>query len=522
MHCVRVRWVIPILLSLGCAPTAKPSANPEDFLVVAYNVENLFDVDGEALFEDYGPENYGPAHLLTKLTNIVRVLSTLDGGRGPDIILFQELEADQTPAEQPFDAAKFLQRYGRTTLSAMLNEPVSADVRDLPAEALLLKALHEAGLGPYAVRVGEYRADPTGRTIAHVNATFSRFPIVDTRSHHSPGARSTLEVVHDVHGHRLHTLNVHWKSGASDAETEPIRVGNARVLRDRLNQLLATDPQADIILGGDFNSHYNQALRHPELAETAINQVLGSDGDELGLRRNDGPSLYNLWFELPPERRGSDVYRGHWGTLMQLLIVRGLHDFRGVQYIDNSFGVAIREDLNAQAGTRVPLSWNVIEGTGTGFSDHFPISACFRAVDDADTSRYQTLTNPGRAHQTSATPRPVDYEAVRAARVPAARDFGSDAALRQADHIGRVYRVEAEVSGEKPFRIRLFEEDYNIWAFELELRLEIYRRYQVGDRLTLYGELGIHRGQWQFIVRDASWLNPLVAKPQRGGGKRIR
>ncbi|MBM4094403.1 MAG: hypothetical protein FJ276_34095, partial [Planctomycetes bacterium] len=182
---ILLRFALTLLWVIAPLPWAVSRAEDDSFLVVVYNVENLFDVDGAALFEDYAPDRYGPAHLRTKLVNIARVLATFDGGRGPDIILFEELEADQTPGTALFDAESFLRQYAATSLAAMLAEPLSADVRDLPAEAFLLKALHEAGLGPYDVRTGHHQPDPTGRTIAHVNATFSRFPIVDAKTHPS-------------------------------------------------------------------------------------------------------------------------------------------------------------------------------------------------------------------------------------------------------------------------------------------------------------------------------------------------
>jgi hypothetical protein len=193
---------------------------------------------------------------------------------------------------------------------------------------------------------------------------------------------------------------------------------------------------------------------------------------------------------------------------MQLLLSRGLYDFRGVQYVDNSFGVAILENVNAQAGSQVPLRWTFDEPAGSGVSDHLPLSARFRIVGDDDPTRYQPLVNPGRAEQVSTVPRPVDYGAVKRTGVPAVRDLGSDEAVRQSGRIGQLYVVEGEVSGEKPFRIRIFAEDYLVWAFDLDLRLQIYRRYKLGDRLTILGELGQHRGQWQFVVRDRSWLDP--------------
>jgi hypothetical protein len=98
-------------------------------------------------------------------------------------------------------------------------------------------------------------------------------------------------------------------------------------------------------------------------------------------------------------------------------------------------------------------------------------------------------------------------------------EFGSDEAIQQAKWIGEVFLVEAVVTGEKPFVIKLvgnesesdsqsgtFQTDYKVWAFDLDLRLKIYEKFPVGSKFTAYGELGYHESGWQFVVRDPSWL----------------
>lgn len=488
------------------APADERAAPPE-FLVVAYNVENLFDIDGESLFDDYVPDRYGPQHLLRKLQNTARVLATFRNGQGPEIILFQELENDRTPSAAPFDHAAFLQEYAKTTLNEMLSDPITDNVKDLPASAFLLKALQEAGLDEYHVAVAEYRPDPL-RTVAHVNATFSRFPILETKTHQSVGARGTLEVVHRIAGHRFYTFNNHWKSGASNPGTEPLRVGNAQVVRDRLNELLATDPAADVLVGGDLNSLYNQNVRNPQMKTTAINDVLGSQGDELAIQSEPGPDLYNLWYELPADQRGSDVYVGEWGTLMHLLLTPGLYDFQGIQYRDNSFGVAAIDGLNVNPETHAPIRWNAVDDDGYGFSDHLPVYAEFKVVADDDTQRFIQLKNPGRPSDRDAQARKVDYASALAGELPAAAELGSDNAIRNPDLLGKFFRVQATVSGEKPFRVRIFEDDFNIWSFDRALRIKIYDRFTVGDSMDFIGELGIHDNNWQFVVHDLKWLEP--------------
>ena len=49
-------------LSLAFLPVSAPA-----FTVLSYNVENLFDVDGVAQYDDYKPERYPPGNLAVKV-----------------------------------------------------------------------------------------------------------------------------------------------------------------------------------------------------------------------------------------------------------------------------------------------------------------------------------------------------------------------------------------------------------------------------------------------------------------------
>lgn len=482
----------------------KPTSN--EFTVVVCNVENLFDADGVSLFDDYKPEVYRPTHLLTKLQNHAEVLAKVNQGIGPDIILFQELEADQTPGSQEFDFDAFAAKYADTTLESMLTGELSSEVKDLPAAAFLLKALQERGLGKYHVALAEYRPDPSGRVVAHINATFSRFPIQKASTHHTAGARGILEVRHDVDGANLYTFNNHWKSGASDPESERIREGNARELRRQLDRVLTADPSADVVAGGDFNSQYNQKDSYPEMRQTAVENVLGSQGQEEKIRSADG-LVYNLWFELPEAKRFSDVFQDRWGTLMQMMLTRGVYDNKGIQYVDNSFEVLIHEGVNAQAGTKLPIRWNSLGESGAGFSDHFPISARFRNVGMNSKAEWMTLVNPSLGERAATPVRAVDFQAVHSAQVAQLRKFASDKEICNPKNLGHVFKVEGKISGERPLRIQFYEQEYNIWAFDVEMRKKIYQRLKVGDTVRFFGEVSTHEGQWQFVIRDLSWLD---------------
>jgi len=473
------------------------------FTVAVYNVENLFDVDGVSLFEDYAPDRYGPQHLARKLENISRVLQRFNGGDGPDIVLLNEVEADQTPETSVTDIDAFLKKHARTKAKTLLTakDRLTPELAGLPAHVWLLKQLRDDRLSPYRAAVGRWRVDPTGHTVAQTTVVLTRFPILEERTHDTDGARGILEVVLVIDGQRLHVFNNHWKSGAGDPATEPVRLGNAQVLRDRLDEILRADPNADVILGGDFNSQYNQKQRYPQMPRTAINDVLRSQGDELALQLPGGPDLYNLWFELPNERRGSDVYQDEWGTLMQMMVTRGLYDFHGIQYLDNTFAVAAYPGFNADETSRRPVRWQFAEG-GSGFSDHFPIFAMFRTVEDGRRDEWSMPSNPSRTPTgpAEAVPAPLPLESATAvAKIPAGVEF------RVGANLGKLFRVSGTVSSVKPFRLACEGStggEITLWVRDPKVRAAFFGRHKVGDRLEVAGELGQYRGEWQIVIPD--------------------
>lgn len=455
-------------------------AQARPFTVMVYNVENLFDADGISVYEEYRPNVYTPSHMRTKVATIAQVVAKLDGGKGPDIILFQEIEIDRSPDDEP------------------------------AAEARLVAALKVRGITGYQVISADDRPDSPhedGNQRAIRCVVFTRFPVVAVRNHPIPNARNILEVELEIDGARLYVFNNHWKSGASDPVTEKIRVANARVLRARLDQILKADPQADIILGGDFNSQYNQSRRYGgTMLQTALNDVLRSQGNELAIRGPDR-DLYNLWFELPVDKRGSDTYRGEWGTLMQIMITRGLYDFRGVQYVDNSMSVLKVPELNAtEEGT--PLRWTNVGPAGGGASDHFPIYARFITVPDNQPTRWLALQKPSPNDESptqavKAPERKVDVtKALTLSQFPAAE------AIRKAEFMGKLFRVQGKVQPGSRIAIAALNDVWEVWIPDPALRTRVKGQWREGETVTFLGLLGQHSGKWQFVVEKEEWLRP--------------
>ena len=319
-------------------------------------------------------------------------------------------------------------------------------------------------------------------------------------SHATPDARDILEVKLDIEGHPFIVFVNHWKSGASDFASEQSRRFNAKTVRDRLDAILKDDPSADVLIAGDFNSQYNQLQVYPFMGKTGLNSVLGSQGDEKTTAAARGFSIYNLWYELPPEKRRSDHYSGKWGTLIQKMITPGLYDFRGVQYVDNSFDVVALDGINTITPFKLPKRWSN-RGEGSGASDHFPVSARFRTVADGNTTRRIELKSPGKDDGSDEL-LAISTTALRPEDTPL---FTKSMAAETGKHMGEVFRVKGRILSLKPLTIEVEGQEYLLWSPKVEIRKQM-QKYPRHGKVELLGEFGQHNGRLQFVVADQSWL----------------
>jgi endonuclease/exonuclease/phosphatase family metal-dependent hydrolase len=470
------RLLSGLLAALLFAPLAG-MARP--FTVLVYNVENLFDADGVAAYDDYQPPGYGQTQLNTKLGNIAEIVARIDDGRGPDVILFQEIEVDRTPDREP------------------------------SATDQLLRALADRGLKGYSVILGgdqaaERHEDGNLRAIQCV--TFTRLPVRATRRFPTRLARNILEVTLEIDGAQVYVFNNHWKSGAGDPEMEKVRLENAAVLRARLDEILRADPHADIIIGGDFNSHYNQNRRYAaSMPTTALNGVLRSQGNELALRGAQR-DLYNLWFELPEAQRGSDIFRDEWGTLMQIIVSRGLYDLRGVQYVDNSFAVIKVPGMNTSPEGR-PIRWTNEGPAGGGFSDHFPLLARFTTTAENRTDQWIALKRPSESDESSARPVRAPRASLDLSTAVRLADVGTADRLRDGSFTGKPIAVDGRLVAGERLAVEVLGETWDVWVPDPALRAELRRRWKAGERIGFVGLLGRYKGRWQFVIEQKEWVS---------------
>ncbi len=502
-----------------------------EFTVMINNVENLMDIDGVNFYDDYKeltplPHPYSPRKLRTKLENLAFIFKQINNGEGPEIALLCEIETDKTPPATATNYSELLQKYASTTYKKMLdydrNADVPEDIRDLPATFWLVKALADEGMRGYNVSYAARTRSIQETGNVH-NVTLSKFPITARRSLPAPAARDILEVHHNIDGYTFITFNNHWKSGAGSYSFENDRAGAAALLRHRVLEILDENPHADILLGGDFNAYYNQStylndsstrnrtenssLRVPH---SSINDVLGAQGFEKKTAETGNPVFYNLWAELPLEERKSDEYNGIWGTLMQIMITRGLYDHNGVQYIDNSFSTLILQQNSDRVGR--PRRWTFYGKNGGGFSDHFPLIARFRIVPDNDTSRLIDLVSvrPSNEDLSSSPLNRVKYPAVDFRTVPHIRTILDDEA-KVITSMGELFRVSGSVLYKNPVLLNIGPQvPLSVFARGTTLTAWLYS-LSIGQEVEFVGELNEYNGNLQMVLfTDRAIVTPPI------------
>jgi hypothetical protein len=481
------------------------SVSAQPWTLVTYNAENIFDADGIAAYDDYKTPGYTLRHVLTKVRNVAQVMAKYNDGKGPDVIVFNEIEADQSQSElNSLTAAQFLQQWNGKTLAWMFGDGYSPAVADIPSELLILKAMAEAGMTGYEVVTGYAPLDPATKSPTHAikNVVFSRLPVKHerTRSHEIEDARPILEVWLDVSGHDLVVFANHWKSGAGNPQMEVARLQNASVLKARLDELRAANPAVDFVLAGDFNSDYNQSQRYGgTMPQTGISTILKSSGNEAKIAAGTvvpTDQVYNLWFELPVDQRGSDHFRGYWGTLMQMMISPGMYNQGGVSYVDNSFSVGRFIGFNAYSNSGTPIRWSSF-GDGYGYADHFPISMSFTVTGNGNNIE---LSNPSQETDDRWAPIPVMYTVPSAGQyIDASTVSGS---LRTADYFDKMFLVTGTLV--EANQIMVNGERYELYS--PSFRIQDAMSGKVGTDVTLFGRLGQFRGRWQIVVETEGYL----------------
>ena len=315
--------------------------------IMSYNVENLFDdMDDGTEFTEFDPGRgvWNTDFFKSRIQSIADVVKKAVPG-GPDILVLQEVENENA-----------LRGLAETGLKGMgYTQAVAVSKKGLPATTAILSRLRVVRVHSYAV------------------APWNGNPL-----------RDVIEVEIEKEGRTLHLFNNHWKSKLGGSrETEASRLESSQALGRRVREILSLAPDADIVIAGDMNESVDEYTQTGKQYQTALipagervpeNYLLASlflagSIRQIGLEKGR-LILFDPWFELPPDKRGSYVYQGDWLTVDHLILSPGMFDSRGFAYRWGSFTVVRLPFMLASDGT--PKRWSGMKGE-RGYSDHLPL-----------------------------------------------------------------------------------------------------------------------------------------------------
>lgn len=309
----------------------------ENYRLVFYNVENLFDIRDDAGKNDadFLPESkirWNSGLYEKKLNNITKVIQAL--GENPDdlpeLIALSEVE-NRSVLEDLIDSLGQQGQYGIVH-------------RDSPDErGIDVAMIYDKG------------------SVKIKNEQFHRVPL--------PGGDQTREILQveaELNNESVHIFVNHWSSNyPSKKESEHKRLSAAKTLKTAIDEINSKNPDAKIVVVGDFNDRPS---------DKSITEVL-----EAGMVGNTTSSMYNLSAHWPKKTAGT-IYRSseeQWMIIDQIIVSQAFIDGKGIKtgvdqaQIFNPDWITYRRNN----GVRVPSRF-VNTYTGKvygGYSDHFPV-----------------------------------------------------------------------------------------------------------------------------------------------------
>jgi predicted extracellular nuclease len=258
-----------------------------DLCVASWNVENLFDLDDDPnveFDEDFtpkSPKKWTQERLDVKLDNLAKIISKMNEGRGPDVLGLEEVENRKVVELLVAKLAPLGRKY----------EIVH---QDSPSDRGIDTALlYDAKV--LALADSKFHFVDAEKTRDIVEAKLNRVGAGDDAA-------------------ALYVFVNHWPSRNND---EWQRIMAATVLRKRLDEILDADPQADVVLVGDFNDEPDN-VAIAKFLRAAKTPEIPTDG-----------TLYDTTAPIVGEGKGTFVYDDKWNLLDHIIISPGLLDGEG-------------------------------------------------------------------------------------------------------------------------------------------------------------------------------------------------
>jgi len=318
-----------------------------EYSIMFYNVENLFDLEDDPNTEDdeFTPE--GDRHwtynrLTNKLNNISKAVLGASGWNPPELIALCEIE-------------------NRNVLEMLLSKT--------PLQNFTYKIIHKES------------PDHRGIDVAFIYNEKHFYPLqyqFYSIQDNNGVILKTREIMH-VNGilnnkDTLHIFVNHWPSRYEGLlETNQKRIWAAQTLRNGIDELLQDNHNAKIVVLGDFNDQptdesitkHLEAMKHSGKVDTG--------------------KLYNLSSGWLNSEMGTMKYRSQWFVFDQIMVTGNLLKNDGGLFTESNFAKIINphflmEEDATHGGFKPFRTYYGYQYNG-GFSDHFPVLLQLKSAD---------------------------------------------------------------------------------------------------------------------------------------------
>jgi exonuclease III len=241
---MQLRFFLQIILCIAVLQLSGQEKSEKELVVVFYNVENLFDTQDNPDTDDdeytpSGDRHWTKTNLDQKVKNLYRALLSAGKGRFPDIIGLAEIE-------------------NLWVIEYLIN--------NTPLNKMPYGIIHKESPDPRGIDVALlYRKDKIEPIdYRHIAVTGNNaIPIA---------SRDILHFIGSVNKERVHFFVNHWPSRSSGyMETKDKRNFAAQILRNYLDSLQKKEPDAQILLMGDFNATPKENC-FTEIMKTTLNR----------------------------------------------------------------------------------------------------------------------------------------------------------------------------------------------------------------------------------------------------------
>lgn len=306
-----------------------------------YNMENLYDIDNDSLtaddaFTPDGDNHWTKFRYWHKINNMAKVISTVGGWDAPDIFGMAEIEnikvVKNLISSEPLKKAK----YGIVHYDSPDNRGIDV--------ALIYR--------PQKFKVIASRPIPV---------TFINEP--DSKTRDILYVTGIVLECKDT----LHILVNHWPSRYGGyAATIEKRNRAADIVRQTVDSIHQTNPQANVVIMGDLNDYPTDISLVEHLkAKPSVENTTDSD-------------LINLMYHYQTEGKiGSNKYQSQWGVLDQIIVSQPMLTRNEGLRVGKDRGVIYRADFllvpdDTYLGVKLNRTYIGARYNG-GYSDHLPV-----------------------------------------------------------------------------------------------------------------------------------------------------